>query len=233
MSEIREPILRAERLHRTYRLPGVAVEALRGVDLEIYAGEFVAIMGPSGSGKSTLLNLLGGLDDPTGGVVYLAGQPISALPEEERARLRRQQFGFVFQSYDLLALLSARQNVEFPLAVAGVAAAVRRARATDLLAQLGLADKADAMPDELSGGQKQRVALARALANRPRVILADEPTGSLDSLMAGEVIALLRQVVSDYATSVVMVTHDAGDAGQADRIIRLRDGRLDTEVREC
>ena len=226
LSKLDAPIIRAEGLAKIYRGQGAVVEALRGVDLAIHPGEFVAIMGPSGSGKSTLLNLLGGLDDPTGGSVSLAGQPLSSMTENVRARLRRREVGFVFQSFDLLPLLTAQQNVEFPLAVGAVTNPERSARASALLTKVGLADKKDAMPDELSGGQKQRVAIARALANQPQVIFADEPTGSLDSLSAGEVIDILRQAVAERGTTVVMVTHDADDAAKADRIIHLRDGRV-------
>jgi putative ABC transport system ATP-binding protein len=223
-------IVRAEALRKTYRVRGAVVEALRGVDLEIRPGEFVAIMGPSGCGKSTLLNLLGGLDEPTSGAVYISGQRISALGEKARALLRRQKVGYVFQSYDLLPLLTARQNVEFPLALSGVAPDGRRARAAELLAAMGLADKQDALPDALSGGQKQRVAIARTLATQPHVIFADEPTGSLDSLTGAEIVALLRRAVTDYGATVVMVTHDPDDAGKADRIVHLRDGRLAGET---
>lgn len=218
------PIVRAEALQKTYRQRGRVVEALRGVDLEIYSGEFVAFMGPSGCGKSTLLNLLGGLDEPTGGAAYIAGQRISGLSEGARALMRRKRISFVFQAYDLLPLLTVAQNVEFPLALAGVPHAAAHARALDLLAQVSLAEKHDALPDELSGGQKQRVAIARTLAVEPQVIFADEPTGSLDSLTGSEVIALLREAVVEQGTTLVMVTHDAEDAGKADRIVRLFDG---------
>ncbi|HZQ08619.1 MAG TPA: ABC transporter ATP-binding protein [Anaerolineae bacterium] len=226
MLETRQPILRAENVHKTFLLQGAQVQALRGVDLEIFEKEFVAIMGPSGSGKSTLLHLLGGLDGATRGEIYLEGHPLGRLGEAELARLRREKIGFVFQLFDLLPLLTAQQNVEFPLAVAGLPQVNRRARAGELLTELGLSGKRDALPDELSGGQKQRVAIARALANHPRVILADEPTGSLDTLTAREVIDLLRQANRMYETTIVMVTHDADAAARADRIVRLRDGRV-------
>jgi putative ABC transport system ATP-binding protein len=221
-----EPVVRAETLHKTYRLRGREVHALRGVDLAIALGEFVAIMGPSGCGKSTLLNLLGGLDEPTSGAVYTLGRRLSSLNEHARALLRRTEIGFVFQSYDLLPYLTAQENVEFPLAVAGVKPAQRQTIAIQLLTAVELDHKVDALPDELSGGQKQRVAIARTLATQPRVIFADEPTGSLDSLTGSEIIALLRRAVVEYGTTVVMVTHDPEDAGKADRIIHLRDGRL-------
>lgn len=230
MADRFDPILRAENLRKTYHLQGATIQALCGLDLTIRAGEFVAIMGPSGSGKSTLLNLLGGLDEPTGGLVYLNGHLQSALDENARADLRRKLIGFVFQSFDLLPLLTVQQNVEFPLAVAGIGALERRERASELLDQMSLSGKKDALPDELSGGQKQRVAIARALANQPSVIFADEPTGSLDSLTATEVLELLHQVTARKGMTLVMVTHDEEDAGRADRIIRLRDGRIEGEV---
>jgi putative ABC transport system ATP-binding protein len=224
------PLVQAEALHKAYRHRGVVVAALRGVDLAIYPGEFVAIIGPSGCGKSTLVNLLGGLDEPTSGTVYFAGQRISALGEGARALLRRRRIGFVFQAYDLLPLLTVAQNIEFPLAVAGVSPAAAHACALDLLAQVGLADKAEAMPDDLSGGQQQRVAIARTLAIEPDVVFADEPTGSLDTLTGGDIIALLRGAVSARGMTLVMVTHDAEDAAKADRIVRLLDGRVVEET---
>lgn len=229
------PIVHATDLRKTYRLRGALVEALRGVDFAAYPGEFVAIMGPSGCGKSTLLNLLGGLDDPTSGKVSIDGQLLGALDERARAVLRRTTIGYVFQSYDLLPLLNARQNVEFPLAIAGMAAEPRCIRALELLEQMGLKEKQDALPDMLSGGQQQRIALARTLASAPRIIFADEPTGSLDSLTGADIIALLRRAVAETGATVVMVTHDAEDASKADRIVRLRDGVVVDErmVREA
>jgi putative ABC transport system ATP-binding protein len=170
------------------------------------------------------------LDEPTGGVAYIAGQRISGLSEGARALLRRKRIGFVFQAYDLLPLLTIAQNVEFPLAVAGVPHAAARGRALDLLGQVGLTEKHEALPDELSGGQQQRVAIARTLAIEPDVIFADEPTGSLDSLTGGEIIALLREAVVTRGMTLVMVTHDAEDAGKADRIVRLLDGRVVKEA---
>lgn len=165
MIENRQTMLRAENVYKTFQLQGNQVHALRGVDLDIFPKEFVAIMGPSGSGKSTLLSLLGGLDDPTRGTIYLEGQPLNTLGEAERARVRREKIGFVFQLFDLFPLLTAQQNVEFPLSLGGLGKPNRAARAGELLLELGLSNKRDALPDELSGGQKQRVAIARALAN--------------------------------------------------------------------
>ncbi|GAC1634323.1 MAG: ABC transporter ATP-binding protein [Chloroflexota bacterium] len=220
----RAPIVRGDDLHKVYLLRNTRVDALRGVDVAIDAGEFVAIMGPSGCGKSTLLNLLAGLDEPTRGQVVVAGASLNELNEGQRAQLRRQKVGFVFQSYDLLPLLTVLQNVEFPLAVAGVDASTRRTRALEMLAGVGLSDKGDSMVEELSGGQKQRVAIARTLVTHPDVIFADEPTGSLDTVTGNEILSLLRRAVDDRGTTVVMVTHDAQDARVADRVIYLRDG---------
>lgn len=224
-----QPIVRGRNLRKVYDLRNTRVEAVRGVDLEIYPGEFVAIMGPSGCGKSTLLNLLAGLDEPTEGQVSVGGQLLGELNEGQRALLRRRRVGFVFQSYDLLPLLTVVQNVEFPLALSGADAEDRRSRALAMLAKVGLSEKADAFTDELSGGQKQRVAIARTLITDPDVIFADEPTGSLDSVTGSDILSLLRQVVDDSGTTVVMVTHDEHDARIADRTIRLRDGRLWTQ----
>ncbi|GAC1321043.1 MAG: ABC transporter ATP-binding protein [Chloroflexota bacterium] len=220
----RDPIVRGDDLHKVYLLRNTRVDALRGVDVAIDAGEFVAIMGPSGCGKSTLLNLLAGLDEPTRGQVVVAGASLNELNEGQRAQLRRQKVGFVFQSYDLLPLLTVLQNVEFPLAVAGVDASTRRTRALEMLAGVGLSDKGDSMVEELSGGQKQRVAIARTLVTHPDVIFADEPTGSLDTVTGNEILSLLRRAADDRGTTVVMVTHDAQDARVADRVIYLRDG---------
>jgi putative ABC transport system ATP-binding protein len=221
-----ETIVRGQNLHKVYELRSTRVEAVRGVDLQIETGEFVAIMGPSGCGKSTLLNLLAGLDEPTDGDVYVGGTRLRELNEGERAQLRRKRVGFVFQSYDLLPLLTARQNVEFPLALSGMDANARRASALAMLSKVGLSEKGDSLIDELSGGQKQRVAIARTLVTQPDVIFADEPTGSLDSVTGGDILALLRQAVDEQGTTVVMVTHDEDDARVADRIIRLLDGRI-------
>jgi putative ABC transport system ATP-binding protein len=223
---VAHPIVEGRNLHKVYHLRNTRVEAVRGVDLKIYPGEFVAIMGPSGCGKSTLLNLLAGLDEPTEGEVFVAGQCLEGLDEGERARLRRRLVGFVFQSFDLLPLLTVVQNVEFPLALAGTDSKNRRERAVDMLSQVGLTGKEDAVPDELSGGQKQRVAIARTLVTGPDVIFADEPTGSLDSLTGSDILSLLRAAVDESGSTVVMVTHDEHDARVADRILRLRDGRL-------
>ncbi|MDQ2809348.1 MAG: ABC transporter ATP-binding protein [Chloroflexota bacterium] len=222
-------MLQTSGLTRTYRVGRDRVTALDGVDISVRQGEFVAVMGPSGCGKSTLLNLVGGLDRPTAGQVQLGGHDLATMSDEALAVLRRQTLGFIFQRHDLLPILTVQENVEFPLLLAGCALADRQRRAADLLAQVGLAEKAQHLPEELSGGQQQRVGIARALANHPAILLADEPTGNLDSATAGEILDLLAALVRQEGLTLVMVTHDAEDAARADRIIRLRDGHLVTE----
>jgi putative ABC transport system ATP-binding protein len=225
-------VLEARSLAKTYDTGGAKVLALRGIDLAIERGEFVAIMGPSGSGKSTLLNLLAGLDRPTAGEVRLAGERIDGLSETELARLRRRHIGFVFQFFNLMPTLSAVENVELPLLLVGRRRKDARRAANELLSELGIGDKHSAAPVQLSGGQQQRVALARALANTPDIVLGDEPTGNLDSAAAREVLGLLRGA-RDGGQTVLLVTHDARVAAAADRVITLRDGLLsdDTELR--
>ena len=218
-------LLEARGLARTYDPDGVPVPAVQGVDLAINRGEFVAIMGPSGCGKSTLLNLLAGLDRPTGGEVWLDGQRIDQLSETALAKLRRRRIGFVFQSFNLLPSLTAAENVELPLMLAGRRRRAARRDADRLLQDLGIGEKGDSAPTQLSGGQQQRVALARALAIRPDLVLGDEPTGSLDSASAGEVLGLLRDAHRAGQTLVV-ATHDARVAAAADRVLGMRDGRL-------
>jgi putative ABC transport system ATP-binding protein len=222
------PVLRAANLSRIYPSPGGEVHALRDFDHDFAAGAITAVLGPSGSGKSTLLNLLAGFDLPTTGGVYLGDQAIHAGNEAERAAFRLRRFGFVFQSFNLVSVLTARQNVEFPLGLAGVDAHERRRRAEALLGRFGLAARGDHLPHRLSGGERQRVALARALANDPDVLFADEPTGSLDSRTGERVMSALRDVAIEGRT-VVLVTHDEGLARDADATLRLRDGRIDTE----
>jgi macrolide transport system ATP-binding/permease protein len=206
-----------------------AVEVLRGIDLDIRAGEFVAIVGASGSGKSTLMNLLGCLDRPSEGSYRFAGKNVSALGADELAWLRREAFGFVFQGYHLIATESARENVEVPAIYAGACEGERAARATALLARLGMADKLDNRPAQLSGGQQQRVSIARALMNGGRIILADEPTGALDSKSGAEVMVLLNEL-ADAGHTIVLITHDRGVAAQARRVIEIRDGTI---VADC
>lgn len=220
-------ILETKNLTKSYPLNGVEVQALRGVNLGIESGEFVAIVGPSGCGKSTLLSIMGGLMTPTSGQVLLEGGDLNALKEREKAQLRRDHIGFVFQSFDLLADLTAAENVEFPMVLANMPESERRSWVQELLKRVGLSDKADHLPDELSGGQKQRVAIARALANRPDIILADEPTGNLDSASAAEIMDLLTNLNHKDDVTLVMVTHAPEDAARAHRTIYLRDGQIE------
>lgn len=220
-------ILETKNLTKSYPLNGVEIQALRGVNLGIESGEFVAIVGPSGCGKSTLLSIMGGLMTPTSGQVLLEGGDLNTLKEREKAQLRRDHIGYVFQSFDLLADLTAAENVEFPMVLANRPESERRSWVQELLKRVGLSDKADHLPDELSGGQKQRVAIARALANRPKIILADEPTGNLDSATAAEIIDLLIGLNHKDSVTLVMVTHSPDDAARAHRSIHLRDGQIE------
>jgi putative ABC transport system ATP-binding protein len=218
-------LLRTSGLVKTYRTDGVTVEAVRGIDIELDVGEFVAIMGPSGSGKSTLLHVLGGLEPATSGEIWLRGQRVDGLSTAGWAILRRRQIGFVFQFFNLLSNMTVADNVELPALLAGASARQARKRREDLLAELGLADKANAAPARLSGGEQQRVALARALANEPSLLLADEPTGNLDSSNTRDVLRLLRRT-HDAGQAILMVTHDARVASLADRVINLFDGMV-------
>jgi putative ABC transport system ATP-binding protein len=223
-------IIEARGLVRMFPTDGVNVEALRGVELSVAEGEFVAIMGPSGCGKSTLLHILGGLDRPTRGEVYLKGKRVDGLSEGRWAKLRRKEVGFVFQFFNLINNLSAADNVELAALLSGTPLRQAMSRRMALFAALGLEDVASKVPSRLSGGQQQRVALARALINRPAVLLADEPTGNLDSQSTREVLDLLRQHRTGGQT-ILLVTHDARVASAADRIIRMRDGAFVGETR--
>lgn len=223
-------IIEARDLARTFVTDGIAIDALKGVDLTVIEGEFVAVMGPSGCGKSTLLHLLGGLDRPTRGEVYLRGERVDGLSEGRWAKLRRREVGFVFQFFNLINNLTAADNVELPALLAGAPLREARGRRTELFAELGLEDVANKVPSRLSGGQQQRVALARALVNRPTVLLADEPTGNLDSQSTREVLDLLRRHRTEGQT-ILLVTHDARVASAADRVIRMRDGGVVSETR--
>lgn len=224
------PAIETHDLHKTYRTNGATVNALRGVDLRIDAGEFVAVMGPSGCGKSTLLHLLGGLDHPTLGEVRVAGRQMGSLNESARAVLRRETIGFIFQAYNLIPNLSVADNVDLPGLLAGNPPTEVARRRAELLDTLGLADKGRAFPGELSGGQQQRAAIARALSNNPAVLLADEPTGNLDSRSGAEVMSLLRRFHGQGQT-IVLVTHDPKVASFASRVIFMRDGQLVDEAR--
>lgn len=218
-------LLDAQGVSKVYRTSASEVRALDGVSLRIADGEFVAVMGPSGSGKTTLLNCLSGLDDIDGGHVLLDGEDLHALSDADRTRNRASQMGFVFQQFNLIPVLSAVENVELPLLLAGVHGKEARPRALDTLDRVGLGHRTGHRPSELSGGEQQRVTIARALAARPRIIWADEPTGALDSETSGEIVELLRELHADGLT-LVMVTHDDGIGAAAPRLVRMRDGRV-------
>jgi putative ABC transport system ATP-binding protein len=218
-------ILSARDLHKDYPMNGAAVHALRGVSLEVRAGEYIAIAGPSGSGKSTLLQLIGGIDTPSSGSVDLLGTRLDALSDRELTRLRLTRLGFVFQRFHLLPVLTACENVELPMAEAGVGRRQRRERASELLAYVGLGQRAGHRATQLSGGEMQRVAIARALANQPALLLADEPTGELDAATGTEILSLFRRLNQD-GTTLVVVTHDERLAAEAGRVIHMLDGRI-------
>jgi len=219
-------MLQVENVSKTYTLGQRQVEALRGVDLTLSEGVFVAIAGPSGSGKSTLLNLLGCLDLPTSGRILLHDQDISTMGDREQAALRNRFIGFVFQSFNLVPVLSAFENVEYPLVLLGVSRHERRERVEAMLDEVGLGEHAAHRPDYLSGGQRQRVAIARALVTRPGLVLADEPTANLDSKTGSEIIALMRTLNREHGTTFVFSTHDPRVVDQADHVYRIEDGRL-------
>nr|VFK53676.1 MAG: putative ABC transport system ATP-binding protein [Candidatus Kentron sp. TUN]VFK55261.1 MAG: putative ABC transport system ATP-binding protein [Candidatus Kentron sp. TUN] len=221
-------MIRVENVSKTYTLGKRQVEALRGIDLTLPEGVFVAIAGPSGSGKSTLLNLIGCLDLPTAGRILLQGQDVSAMGDRQQAALRNRLIGFVFQSFNLVPVLSAFENVEYPLVLLGVARRERRERVEAMLGEVGLAEHAGHRPDYLSGGQRQRVAIARALVTCPGLVLADEPTANLDSKTGGEIIALMRTLNREHGTTFVFSTHDPRVVDQADQVYRIEDGRLQT-----
>lgn len=209
----------------------VCVHALRGVDIEVRKGEFLAIMGPSGSGKSTLLHILGGVEVPTSGQVLLEGVDLAKLDDDRRTIVRRERMGFIFQSFNLLPAFTAEENVSLPLDLGGMAPAESSRRARAMLDLVKLSHRRDHIPSQLSGGEQQRVAIARALVSEPALLLADEPTGNLDSANGQQVTALLRKLVDEQEQTIVMVTHDPDVAAQADRTIRLRDGVLDMSTR--
>jgi putative ABC transport system ATP-binding protein len=223
MDDLPEPILTARGVVKTYRTGTHEVPALRGIDLDVWSGELVMVMGPSGNGKTTLLNCLSGLDDIDAGTVTVDGDDLFAMSGTARTRHRANRMGFVFQSFNLIPVLSARENVELPLLVTGVAPKQARERARDMLARVGLADRADHRPGELSGGEQQRVTVARALVAEPALVWADEPTGALDSQTAGEIVELLHEVHAAGQTLVV-VTHDEGLGRSGQRLVQVRDG---------
>ncbi|PYT30398.1 MAG: macrolide ABC transporter ATP-binding protein [Acidobacteria bacterium] len=219
-------IIEIEDLVKSYHLGDITVAALRGVSLTIEHGDFVAIMGPSGSGKSTLMNILGCLDKPTTGAYRLDGVGVGALDRDQLAEIRNKKIGFVFQQFNLLARTSALENVELPLLYTDTPDRERRERVMQALAAVGLAQRADHHPSQLSGGQQQRVAIARALVNRPQMLLADEPTGALDSRTSIEIMAIFRQLNREQGISTIVVTHESDIAAYANRVIHFRDGRL-------
>jgi putative ABC transport system ATP-binding protein len=222
-------VLEARDITKSYGSAEARVEALRGVDLQVTKGEWVAIMGPSGSGKSTLLNILGGIEVPTSGQALLESIDLATLTDDQRTLIRRQRIGFIFQSFNLLPTLTAEENVALPLVLDGVKPAEASARAIEKLTQVGVAHRRHHVPSAMSGGEQQRVAIARALAIEPALLMADEPTGNLDSANGAQVIRLLRQLVEERDHTIVMVTHDAEVASLADRIIHVRDGLIESE----
>jgi putative ABC transport system ATP-binding protein len=221
-----EPAVQAENLHKSYVLGTAAVGALRGVDLVVHREEFVSLMGPSGCGKTTLLNLIGAIDLPSRGTLRVDGVDLARLSEDQLSDLRRDRIGMVFQFYNLIPTLTARENVEIPMQFQGVNRRERSERALALLDRVGLKDRAGHKPAELSGGEQQRVAIARALANGPRLLLADEPTGNLDSTTAAAVMDLLAELHGGQGMTIVLVTHDPYVASRTERLVRMKDGRI-------
>ncbi len=223
-------IISTQNLTKIYGSGDTAVTALDHVSIEVNAGEFVAVMGPSGCGKSTLLHLLGGLDSPSDGAIAIDGKPIAKMPDNALTELRRRKIGFVFQFYNLIPVLNAVENAALPVTLDGVKPSEAKKRAIEWLNRFGLGDRLNSRPDQLSGGQQQRVAIARALVAEPNLILADEPTGNLDTRASDEIAALLRKVSKEFGRAVVMVTHDPRIAAYADRIIFLKDGSIADET---
>ncbi len=226
-----DAVIRLENVYKTYDLGEVQVHALRGVSLEIHAGEFVAVMGASGSGKSTLMNILGCLDKPTKGHYFLDGVDVSGMDKSELARIRNHKLGFVFQGFNLLSRTSALENVELPTIYAGISLEERESRAKESLARVGLAERSHHHPSQLSGGQQQRVAIARALVNRPAILLADEPTGNLDSRTSVEIMDILQSLNQENGLTVALVTHEPDIAQYAKRVLEFRDGKIKKDVK--
>ncbi len=218
------PVVQVQKLEKTYRLGKVVVQALRGVDLILHPGQFVVVSGPSGSGKTTLLNIIGTLDKPTAGRVLIDGEDIVRMKDGQLTKLRRHKIGFVFQFHNLIPVLSALENVQLPLLTAGIKSKAAEERARTLLERVRLSDRIDHIPDELSGGEQQRVAIARALANHPKVILADEPTGDLDTKTGSEIVQALYALAKQENVAVLVVTHDPVVSEKADRLLEMRDG---------
>jgi putative ABC transport system ATP-binding protein len=234
MSDLTEPtiestkIIRAENMTKTYVTGSVTVDALRGITMEIRKGEMVAVMGPSGCGKTTLLNCLSGIDEVTSGKIFIEGRDLTSMKDHDKTSFRAHRMGFVFQLYNLLPVLTAAENVEFPLLVTGADQKESRKRAVELLTAVGLSDKTEMRPSALSGGERQRVTIARALANSPAIVWADEPTGDLDHKNSDEVVALMRRLNQENGQTFVVVTHDPGVGAKCDRIIHMRDGKIIT-----
>ncbi|HNU39961.1 MAG TPA: ABC transporter ATP-binding protein [Methanothrix sp.] len=218
-------VIELEGIQKNYRIGESEFSVLKGIDLQIEAGEFIALMGPSGSGKSTLMNIVGCLDRPSGGRFILLGQDISQTSDEELARIRREELGFIFQTFNLIGRISVLKNVEVPMMLSGVARERRRSRALQLLESVGISHRSEFSPGNISGGERQRVAIARALANDPKIIIADEPTGNLDLKNSEEVMKILSRLNRDGRT-IIMVTHNPEITGNCSRVIRLRDGRI-------
>jgi putative ABC transport system ATP-binding protein len=226
-----QPLLVAEHVHKVYRTGEIEVEALVDLDLAVYRGEMVAVMGPSGSGKTTLLNCLSGLDDIDGGRVLVDGEDLFKMSDAARTTHRAKAMGFIFQSFNLIPVFTAAENVELPLLLAGTSANQARRRATEMLERVGLGRRTGHRPNELSGGEQQRVTIARALASRPAIVWADEPTGNLDSHMADQIVELLHELNHTDGQTIVLVTHDASIGTSVPRLIQMRDGRLVTDER--
>lgn len=224
-----KPLIKITNIKRDFVLGSETIYVLKGIDLEINKGEYVALMGPSGSGKSTLMNLLGCLDTPTSGTYILNGNDVSQMHDDDLAEIRNKEIGFVFQTFNLLPRTTALDNVALPMIYAGFSKTERRARASEVLTQVGLNDRMDHQPNQLSGGQRQRVAIARALVNNPSIILADEPTGNLDSKTSEEIMNLLEEIHAKGNT-IIVVTHEEEIAAHAHRIIRLRDGLVESDM---
>ena len=223
-----QEVIKIQGMHKTYALDGVNVHALKGVDLTLCRGEYLAIMGPSGSGKSTLMNIIGCLDIPDEGSYYLNGQDVTKMDADALAQIRNRELGFVFQNFNLLARTTALENVETPLIYAGVNKNERRHRAEEMLQRLGLGDRMYHLPNQLSGGQQQRVAIARALVTHPSLLLADEPTGNMDTATSMDLLALLGKLNQEEGLTIALITHEPDVAAKAQRILTLRDGRLES-----
>ena len=227
-----EPMIAVKELKKTYIMGAATVNALQSISLNIFKNEYVALMGPSGSGKSTLMNLLGCLDSPTSGEYYLNGINVSTMTDSELAEVRNKEIGFVFQTFNLLPRLSALENVALPLVYAGLSKSKRLERAEEVLSAVGLADRMDHKPNELSGGQRQRVAIARALVNNPSIILADEPTGNLDSKTSIEIMHIFEEL-HKLGNTIILVTHEPDIAEYAHRVVRMRDGLIESDIEKA